>query len=150
MERNSGNIYKSARQTAGLTQERWAEQIGISADTVRLYESGRNYPSDEVAARMAEIAGMPVLGYWHLKLKSALANDELPDVARLPLPQAVVGLLAAMDAIQPEVKELLMIARDGIVDASETELFEDILDDLEDVVQAALAVKYAERGGEDG
>lgn len=150
MERNSGNIYKSARQTAGLTQERWAEQIGISADTVRLYESGRNYPSDEVAARMAEVAGMPVLGYWHLKLKSALANDELPDVARLPLPQAVVGLLAAMDAIQPEVKELLMIARDGIVDASETELFEDILDDLEDVVQAALAVKYAERGGEDG
>lgn len=150
MERNSGNIYKSARHTAGLTQERWAEQIGISADTVRLYESGRNYPSDEVAARMAEVAGMPVLGYWHLKLKSALANDELPDVARLPLPQAVVGLLAAMDAIQPEVKELLMIARDGIVDASEIELFEDILDDLEDVVQAALAVKYAERGGEDG
>ena len=150
MERNSGNIYKSARQTAGLTQERWAEQIGISADTVRLYESGRNYPSDEVAARMAEIAGMPVLGYWHLKLKSALANDALPDVARLPLPQAVVGLLAAMDAIQPEIKELLMIARDGIVDASEIELFEDILDDLEDVVQAALAVKYAERSGEDG
>ena len=45
----------------------------------------------------------------------------------------------------PQVKELLMIARDGIVDAGETELFEDILDDLEDVVTAALAVKFAER-----
>lgn len=145
MERGSPNIYKNARQTAGLTQERWAEQLGVTADTVRLYESGRNYPSDEVAARMAEVAGMPVLGYWHLKLKSALANDALPDVARVPLPQAVVDLLAAMDTIQPQVKELLMIARDGIVDAGETELFEDILDDLEDVVTAALAVKYAER-----
>lgn len=145
MERGSPNIYKNARQTAGLTQERWAEQLGVTADTVRLYESGRNYPSDEVAARMAEVAGMPVLGYWHLKLKSALANDALPDVARVPLPQAVVELLAAMDTIQPQVKELLMIARDGIVDAGETELFEDILDDLEDVVTAALAVKYAER-----
>lgn len=145
MERGSPNIYKNARQTAGLTQERWAEQLGVTADTVRLYESGRNYPSDEVAARMAEVAGMPVLGYWHLKLKSSLANDALPDVARVPLPQAVVGLLAAMDTIQPQVKELLMIARDGIVDAGETELFEDILDDLEDVVTAALAVKYAER-----
>lgn len=146
MEQRTTNIYKNARQTAGLTQERWAEQLGVTADTVRLYESGRNYPSDEVAARMAEVAGMPVLGYWHLKLKSALANDALPDVARVPLPQAVVGLLAAMDTIQPQVKELLMIARDGIVDAGETELFEDILDDLEDVVTAALAVKYAERG----
>ena len=145
MERGSLNIYKNARQTAGLTQERWAEQLGVTADTVRLYESGRNYPSDEVAARMAEVAGMPVLGYWHLKLKSALANDALPDVARVPLPQAVVGLLAAMDTVQPQVKELLMIARDGMVDAGETELFEDILDDLEDVVTAALAVKYAER-----
>lgn len=146
MERGSPNIYKNARQTAGLTQERWAEQLGVTADTVRLYESGRNYPSDEVAARMAEVAGMPVLGYWHLKLKSALANDALPDVARVPLPQAVVGLLAAMDTIQPQVKELLVIALDGIVDEGETELFEDILDDLEDVVTAALAVKYAERG----
>lgn len=145
MEPRTTNIYKNARQTAGLTQERWAEQLGVTADTVRLYESGRNYPSDEVAARMAEVAGMPVLGYWHLKLKSALANDALPDVARVPLPQAVVGLLAAMDTVQPQVKELLMIARDGIVDAGETELFEDILDDLEDVVTAALAVKYAER-----
>lgn len=146
MEQRTTNIYKNARQTAGLTQERWAEQLGVTADTVRLYESGRNYPSDEVAARMAEVAGMPVLGYWHLKLKSALANDALPDVARVPLPQAVVGLLAAMDTIQPQVKELLGIALDGIVDAGETELFEDILDDLEAVVTAALAVKYAERG----
>lgn len=146
MEQRTRNIYKNARQTAGLTQERWAEQLGVTADTVRLYESGRNYPSDEVAARMAEVAGMPVLGYWHLKLKSALANDALPDVARVPLPQAVVGLLAAMDTIQPQVKELLVIALDGIVDEGETELFEDILDDLEDVVTAALAVKYAERG----
>lgn len=145
MEHSTTNIYKNARQTAGLTQERWAEQLGVTADTVRLYESGRNYPSDEVAARMAEVAGMPVLGYWHLKLKSALANDALPDVARVPLPQAVVGLLAAMDTIQPQVKELLVIALDGIVDEGETELFEDILDDLEDVVTAALAVKYAER-----
>ena len=145
MEPRTTNIYKNARQTAGLTQERWAEQLGVTADTVRLYESGRNDPSDEVAARMAEVAGMPVLGYWHLKFKSALANDALPDVARVPLPQAVVGLLAAMDTIQPQVKELLVIARDGIVDAGETELFEDILDDLEDVVTAALAVKYAER-----
>lgn len=146
MEQRTTNIYKNARQTAGLTQERWAEQLGVTADTVRLYESGRNYPSDEVAARMAEVAGMPVLGYWHLKLKSSLANDALPDVARVPLPQAVVGLLAAMDTIQPQVKELLVIALDGIVDEGETELFEDILDDLEDVVTAALAVKYAERG----
>lgn len=90
MDSSSRNIYKTARQTAGMTQERWAELIGVSADSVRLYESGRGLPSDEVVARMAEIAPMPVLGYWHLKHKSGIANDLLPDVAQVSLPQAVV------------------------------------------------------------
>ena len=145
MEQRSTNIYRNARLTAGLTQERWAEQLGVSADAVRLYESGKNYPSDEVAARMAEVACMPVLGYWHLKLKSSLANDELPDVDRVPLPQAVVNLLVAMNELQPQMQELLIIAKDGVVGADETGVFYGILEDLEDVLQAALAVKYAER-----
>ena len=32
MEQRTTNIYKNARQTAGLTQERWAEQLGVTAD----------------------------------------------------------------------------------------------------------------------
>ena len=62
MKEGCRNIYKTARQTAGMTQERWAELIGVSADSVRLYESGRGLPSDEVVARMAEIAQAQV-GY---------------------------------------------------------------------------------------
>ena len=57
MEREYRNIYKSARETAGLTQERWAEVLGISADAVRKYEGGTVFPSDEVVLRMAEVAG---------------------------------------------------------------------------------------------
>lgn len=146
MERNKGNIYRSARQTAGLTQERWAEQLGVTADTIRLYESGRNYPSDEVAARMAEVAGMPVLGYWHLKLKSSLANDALPDVDVVPLPQAVLNLLNKVKALSPVTDELIMIAADGIIADDEMDTYLDIVDELDEVIQAALAVKYAEKG----
>ena len=47
MKQDYGNIYKRARATAGLTQERWAEQLGISVESVRLYESGAGLPSDE-------------------------------------------------------------------------------------------------------
>lgn len=146
MESRSVNIYKTARATAGLTQERWAEQLGVSADMVRLYEGGRNFPSDDIVARMAEVAGMPVLGYWHLKFKSALANDALPDVEIVPLPQAVLKLLIEIQQLKPQIDELVRIAADGVVDNAETDHFFDILDDLDDVVEAALAVKYAERG----
>ena len=43
-----------------------------------------------------------------------------------------------------------MYARDGKVTGDEVEPFDGIVEDLDDVVQAALAVKYAERTAEGG
>ena len=36
----SGNIYRQARETAGMTQQRWAEMLGVSTEAVKQYESG--------------------------------------------------------------------------------------------------------------
>lgn len=152
MEQRYSNIYKNARVTAGLTQERWAEMIGVSPDSIRKYEGGSCIPSDDVAARMAEISGMTVLGYWHLKQKSGVANDLLPDVELVPLPQAVVQLLSELNDLEEKkiVPELLSIARDGEIDREEQPYFDKILLELDDVVRAALAVKYSQwKGGAD-
>lgn len=148
METNYRNIYKIARNTAGLTQSRWAEMLGISVESVGLYESGRGMPSDDVVASMAEVAGLPVLGYWHLKLKSAVANDLLPDVEVVPLPQAVLKLLEELNDLDEKHVErsLVKIASDGKVSAEESGLFASILSELEDVIEAALAVKFAQLG----
>lgn len=144
MQGNYQNIYKNARQTAGYTQERWAEVLGVSCESVRLYEAGRGLPSDEVIARMAELSVMPVLAYWHLKNKSAVANDILPEVDHVNLPFAVVQLLAAIQDFKPRCDELVKIAADGIIDADETDLFNRIVDELDGIIRAALTVKYSE------
>lgn len=144
MQNPCTNIYKTARLTAGLTQERWAEVIGISVESVKLYESDRGLPSDEVITRMTEVAVMPVLSYWHLKRKSAVANDILPEVERIELPQAVIQLLCAIRDFRANADELLTIAADGLIDPSEQPIFEEILADLDGIVRAALTVKFAE------
>ena len=146
MKEDYRNIYKSARQAAGLTQERWAEVVGISVESVRLYETGRGMPSDDVVTRMAEVSVMPVLGYWHLKSKSAVVNDILPEVERIGLPQAVIQLLVAIRNFKEDAGELLDIAADGIIDFGESQLFKEILQKLDEIVRAALTVKYAEGG----
>ena len=148
MEHGSGNIYQSARQTAGLTQERWAEMIGVSADAVRQYETGRIMPSDAVVTRMAEISMLPPLAYWHLRRKSEIAARELPPVDWLPLPQAVVQLLAAMREFdrRHHDDELLRIAADGTIDSEELPRFREILRDLDDVVRCAKQLAYASEG----
>ena len=146
MKEDYRNIYKSARQAAGLTQERWAEVVGISVESVRLYKTGRGLPSDDVVTRMAEVSVMPVLGYWHLKSKSAVANDILPEVERIGLPQAVIQLLVAIRNFKDDAGELLDIAADGVIDFGESKLFNEILQKLDAIVRAALTVKYAEGG----
>lgn len=142
----TANIYRAARQAAGLTQERWAEMLGVSPEAVRQYEAGVYIPADEIARRMAEISGMPVLAYWHLCRKSRLAADLLPRVEPVPLAQAVCALLAGMDRFNrgSRAAELLKIAADGKVDELEKEDFRQIQADLEEIIQAALSVKYAQ------
>lgn len=146
MERDSGNIYARVRRATELTQEGWAELIGVSADAVRQYETGRILPSDSVVERMCEASDRRVLAYWHLRHKSALAEQELPPVERLPLPQAVVQLLAVMRDFDEahHDDELLRISADGLVDADELPRFRAILRDLDEVVRAAKQIEYAE------
>ena len=148
MQDNCGNIYKRARATAGLTQERWAEQLGISVESVRLYESGAGLPSDEVVTRMIEVAVLPVLGYWHLMNKSRVAAEILPEVKTVPLAQAVVQLLHRIREFdeQHRVRELLSIAEDGQIDSAEREDFDGIIKELDGIVQAAMALKFSEGG----
>lgn len=147
MQETCRNIYYNARQTAGLTQERWAEALGLSVEAVRQYETDRTRPSDGVVVRMAELAMLPPLGYWHLRHKSEIAAAELPQVERLPFAQAVVQLLAAMRDFENAHREdaLLLIAADGRVDDGEKRLFWETVRALQDIIRAALQVDYAGR-----
>lgn len=146
MQDNSRNIYYNARHTAGLTQERWAEMLGLSVEAVRQYETDKITPSDDVVQRMAEVAMLPALCYWHICRKSRLAKGVLPEVERLPLPQAVVQLLAGIRGFEAKHRDdnLLAIAADGRVDQMEERLFHQILDELEVIIRAAIQLRYAE------
>lgn len=149
MQRECRNIYENARRTAGMTQERWAEALGISDSAVRQYEAGDITPSDEVVRRMIEVSMLQPLGYWHLCRKSDLAADMLPQVERLPLAQAVVQLLARIRDFDKQHHDdtLLEIAADGRIDDTEMPQYKQIVRDLQGIIQAALQIDFAEKEG---
>lgn len=152
MQDNCRNIYRNARSVAGLTQERWAEALGCSVESVRLYETGRQTPPDELVRAMAEISGLTPLAYWHLVRKGSLAADLLPEVEQMPLPQAAICLLRAIrDFVnRHRTDQLLDIAADGRIDAVERQDFDVIVAELEEIVRAAMMLKFSEGGGNDG
>lgn len=147
MEQQPRNIYKTARKVAGLTQERWAEAVGVSVDSIRGYENGTVIPTDETVRAMSEISGLSPLGYWHLCNKSTLAADTLPEVEQLPLPQAVIQLLCSIKDFNDYHADLLEIAADGKVTTFEAAAWENIVTRLDAVIRAAIQVKVAEGGG---
>ena len=147
MEHQPRNIYKTARKVAGLTQERWAEAVGVSVDSIRGYETGAVVPADETVRAMAEISGLSPLAYWHLCNKSALAADTLPEVEQLPLPQAVLQLLTAISAFNSSYDRLIDLAADGQITVEERSDWIIIKNYLDRIVQAAIQVKVAEGGG---
>lgn len=142
------NVYRNARRASGLTQERWAELLGISSEAVRQYETDKILPSDAVVLRMAEVAGQTIVCYWHLLNKSRVAAELLPDVEDVSLPQAVLQLLRRMRDFdrRHRLDEMLAIADDGVVDEQERPDFEAIVSELMELFSAAMSVKFS--GGE--
>lgn len=146
MQEECRNDYKTARKFAGLTQERWAEAIGCSVKSVRGYESGEQLPSDDLVLAMCEISGHVALAYWHMRNKSPLAAKALPEVERLPLPQATIQLLCAISDFDTDNCKLLTMAADGQITADEKADWKGIIARLDKIIQAAIQVKVAEGG----
>jgi transcriptional regulator with XRE-family HTH domain len=61
LRKKFGQRLRSVRQERRMTQERFAELLGISVDFLSLIERGINAPSFEVLERMAGSLKMPVM-----------------------------------------------------------------------------------------
>jgi transcriptional regulator with XRE-family HTH domain len=60
LRRDFGNRIKAIRLEGKLTQEEFAELVGISVDFLSLIERGINSPSFEVLEQIADSLRMPV------------------------------------------------------------------------------------------
>lgn len=125
MQRNSTNIYKAARARAGITQERAAELLDMSVESVKAYETGIRVPPASTVASMAKTYGAP-----GLRLEHARATDELGLIPEAAQPRSLEQnalrwprLARTLTLVLPRLTE---IAEDGRVDAEEAEDFDDI------------------------
>lgn len=105
-------------------------------------------PPDMRVLAMADNYNAPTICIEHLRFNVAIARDVLPPVPYVHLPQAVCQLCAALRKVADGHAEdqLLAIAADGRVDEMEERQFVELTEELDDVIAAALALRYAEGG----
>lgn len=137
------NIYQIARESAGLTQEKSAELMNISVDSLRAYEGDRRVPPDPVVIKMIEIYNTQYLAYQHLKTSAEVGRKYLPDIVIKDLSTAILNLQTQIDDYVSCEKLLVKIGSDGKVSDDEVCDFKNIMKELDDIVEAIMSLKFA-------
>ena len=143
MQTENRNIYKKPREIAGYSQERAAELLDISVESLRAYETGRRVPPGEVVVRMMDLYNCQYLAVSHLRTSEACASF-LPDVKLQYLPTAILRLQKELNDFLKCREEVLDITCDGVISPEERPRWEKVLKELDDVSAAIMAVKFAD------
>ena len=148
MPYNDTNIYKTARQKAGLTREKAAEAMGISVESLKAYETYGRLPSCDVVDRMCLVYDALYLAYQHNRLASGEIKV-VPEVQIMELPLAAIRIINRVQAFAEahRDRQLLCIAEDGTISEEERPLFDEIMSELDELVKAAVELKLSRTGG---
>ncbi len=141
--RNYRNIYQTARELKGLTQEAAAERLDISVDSLGAYEQDRRRPPDSTVLRMAQLYDFPYLCYQHIA--SGELGGVLPEVTLTSLEQATMRLVRLIGkfAKSGRLDQLLEINEDGRITAEERPLHDAIMAELRDITSTYLELDCA-------
>ncbi len=135
------NIYQSARQAAGLTQERAAERVGKSVESIRAYESDARLPDDDTVILMADVYDAKYLAYQHLQ-KSALGRKIMPALDPKELAASILKLQKEVNDFLKSRDDLIDIGSDGEITDDERPRWNDIIKELDDIMVAILSIKF--------
>ena len=139
------NIYQSARNNKGYTQEKASELIGVSVESIRAYEAGRTVPQNDVVKRMMGVYDSQHLAYLHVIQSNDSLKDILPQIEIKALPDAVLNLLSKVNAFVKRRDNLIDIASDGKITEDEQPQFNEIIAAIDGLKTALLEFEFSEK-----
>lgn len=144
--KTSANVFYKARCSASTHNEQLSSREGaadiMSIDRGRLYriESGIANPYPEEIHLMADLYNAPELRNYFCKTICPLGED-LPKAEIADLDRITVRTLSAIRKLEDTKELLLDITEDGVIDESEKEDMEKVLQNLEELEQIAQNMK---------
>lgn len=143
MPEGYSNIYKIARRAAGFTQESAAEQLEISVDSVRAYETYQRTPPNEIVERMVVCFHAPQLAYQHLHETTGLVSRIIPQLEQRNILEVAIRIYNRMRNFSQDscLERLMAIAEDGRIDDTERPEFDEIIEELRSIIQSGLELE---------
>ena len=76
-----GSLLKTLRKEKGITQEQFAEHLGVSNRTISRWETGNNMPDISLLVEIADYFDVSILEIINGERKSETMNEEVKEVA---------------------------------------------------------------------
>ncbi len=144
MPQDSRNPYKACRESAGYTQEKAAELLNISVESIRAYESDKRPVPGAIVNDMIAVYGTPHLAMQHLTYADVVAKKILPEGFEVKdLPEAVLGILAAVQRFIAKRDLMIQITCDGRIDPEEMGEWQEVLAAVDALHTATLNMRFA-------
>lgn len=139
------NLYKIARKTTNLTQEKAAEFIGVSRDSISAYERGITPTPDDIVCRMIDIYGTEWLAYEHLRKSTMVGKKYLPQIHYTGIAQSVLRFQKEVNDLENINSDMINIACDNIIHKHETNRWIEVTKEIEEVAGAALSLIFTQK-----
>lgn len=138
-------VYKICREQAGYTQEQAAELLHISVRMLCRYESGEAEVPNDVVAGMVTLYNDTYVAVAHVLSSFPPAVRILPALDPCDIQTGSLRVFNRVELFlqkRPDHK-LLRIAEDGVIDETERQELDEILDDLEGLVKVFTELRLA-------
>ena len=147
MPDNVQSIYKTAREFAGITQERAAAALNLSVRSLAAYETGERIPHDDIVVRMVDLYNYQQLAVQHMRANSELARRIIPELKDRSLIEASVRFTNSLRRLykMDGAERLLVIGEDNHIDDTEEADYNEIVLEVQKLVQSAMELISASR-----
>lgn len=136
-------IYKTARETKGLTQEKAAELLNVSVGSIQAYEGGKTQVPNDVVVEMCNIYDNERLAYQHLRL-SSVGKMVLPDIdVKASFTVSMLMFLKQANDLAVYKDTLITIGADGVIDENERNQFDEIIAQMEELKMAIYTLRFS-------
>lgn len=142
MEENKGEVYKTLRKNAGLSQEDVAtDNMFIQRNTLSSYENGNKTPDPEDIVTMSRAYQNKRLCHWYCAEECVVGKEvELLHIDPLhseDFGQVMMTIHSAIRHLKDlNLDELIDIAKDGIIEENELDTYDNIKKNLSELAQA--------------
>ncbi|MCC0679502.1 helix-turn-helix transcriptional regulator [Clostridioides sp. ES-S-0005-03] len=139
------NIYQLSRENTGLTQEKASELLDISVESLRAYENDKRIPPNTVVAKMVSIYNNNLLGYEHVRRTTEAGVMFLPQLEMKSLSSITLKLHKEIKDYLKKEDDFIDIVEDDVIDEDEEEVWNDVMQELEDIFKSILILKFSKK-----